>query len=170
MSKESIRVSQYELAVSYRQSADLLVEHIASWKKGGHGIFPAMFLYSHAVELFLKEYLRLAGYEEARLKQFGHRLRKLWTAARKEGIVLEMPHAMDQLIPSLEAGHENYQFRYSEKSFNFYGPNWMQRDVAKLADAVAAKVQESRSIGACGNDGDTGNLRFDRYRRATDSG
>ncbi len=96
-----------------------------------------MFLYSHCVELFLKEYLRLKGYREK--KPWGHDLKRLWAAAKAQGIALAQPHQFDTLIINLASGHEDYQFRYSEKSFSHSGPNWTRRDVGSLAAAVSSE-------------------------------
>jgi hypothetical protein len=140
---EEIRVSTYALAVSYRESANLLVDLLAPEQSvAGHKIFPAMFLYSHAIELFLKEYLRLKEHREK--KSFGHNLTRLWATAKSEGITLAPPNQMDSLISNLRSGHEDYQFRYSDRSFNTSGPYWMRRDVEKLADAVAIEVERKR--------------------------
>ncbi|WP_156529010.1 HEPN domain-containing protein [Caballeronia udeis] len=134
--KDNPAVSTYELAVSYRASADLLVDQLSDCNSlAGHKIFP-MFLYSHAVELFLKEYLRLKNHHAE--KPFRHDLRRLWHAAKREGIELRAPHNMDGLIALLESGHEDYQFRYSEKVVQPFG--------AKLDTARCGKVGQCSNV------------------------
>jgi hypothetical protein len=136
----------YGLALAYRRSADLLLEQIAKAQtREARTDLPVRFLYSHTVELLLKAFLRLRGFEVDVLanRPYGHDLVALYDECNKLDLALADTdkRSLSVLIPYLEAGHGDYQFRYSEKSFSTADPNWMRRDVGKLADAVAAAVK-----------------------------
>ncbi|WP_157934107.1 hypothetical protein [Microvirga ossetica] len=57
---------------------------------GGHYEAPVRYLYFHAIELFLKAYLRLKGIEEKKLKYspYGHNLNSLANEAEKLGLFI----------------------------------------------------------------------------------
>lgn len=48
--------------------------------------------------------------------------------------------ALRYLVSLMRSGHSEYQFRYSERSFNTASTSLMRRDLSALADAVAAEV------------------------------
>jgi HEPN domain-containing protein len=50
---------------------------------------PVRFLYYHAIELFLKSYLVLHGYTEAKVKGIGHRVKDLAVEAAKKGLAFD---------------------------------------------------------------------------------
>jgi hypothetical protein len=74
----------FNYARSYRASAD----HLLSAKlKVPHPHAPLTFLYYHAVELYLKAYLRVQGYTVAQLKSVGHNVSKLSTEVQSRGLI-----------------------------------------------------------------------------------
>ncbi len=54
-----------------------------------HPDAPIWFCYAHAIELFLKSYLRLNGASVAELKRIGHELTELGSAAKVKGLDLD---------------------------------------------------------------------------------
>lgn len=54
-----------------------------------HPDAPILFCYAHAIELFLKAYLRLNGLSVADLKRIGHKLTDLSSAAKARGLHLD---------------------------------------------------------------------------------
>jgi len=79
-------VGLFNFARSYWQSA----EHLnAANLKVSHPSAPVTFLFCHAIELYLKAYLRGAGKSVAELKQIGHRVANLAKAAVSTGLKIE---------------------------------------------------------------------------------
>jgi HEPN domain-containing protein len=76
----------FNYARSYRASAD----HLLSAKLGvPHPHAPLTFLYYHAIELYLKAYLRSQGHTVAQLRQVSHNIRELSTEVQSRGLVLD---------------------------------------------------------------------------------
>lgn len=63
-----------------------------------HKDAPVEYLYYHAIELYLKSFLRLKGYTLQRLKALGHSLPKLHNAAISHGLLAD---AEDREVISL---------------------------------------------------------------------
>jgi hypothetical protein len=78
----------FYLAHAYLHDAAIL--NAASKPPGGHYDAPVRFLYVHAIELFLKAYLRLRGVDEAALgtRKYGHRLNALANEAETRGLLI----------------------------------------------------------------------------------
>ena len=105
--------------------------------------------YSHAVELFLKAFLRLNGLtvdELSKKNPYGHDLLKLFEACVQRGLALPASDqgSLRQLIGLLMDGHDDYQYRYFDKSFTSAGLNWIRGDVRKLAEVVRQHVEAER--------------------------
>lgn len=75
----------YNYAASYHVAADLICDH---GLRATHPESPAMFLYYHAIELYLKSFLRLRGVSAKRLQSIGHDYKRLLSRASKDGPVL----------------------------------------------------------------------------------
>ncbi|GEO18170.1 hypothetical protein [Microvirga aerophila] len=78
----------FHLAHAYLHDAATL--SAAPKPAGGFYEAPVRFLYFHAIELFLKAYLRLQGIEEAELgsRSYGHHLATLADAAEQRGLLI----------------------------------------------------------------------------------
>jgi hypothetical protein len=78
-------VGLFNTARSYWRSA----EHLnAARLEVTHSQAPVTFLFCHAIELYLKAYLRGAGNSVAQLKQIGHRVANLAISAVKSGLAI----------------------------------------------------------------------------------
>ena len=75
----------YNFAWSYHAAADLICEHEL---RATHPNAPVMFLYYHAIELYLKSFLRFHGVSAKRLQSIGHDYKRLLSRALKCGLVL----------------------------------------------------------------------------------
>lgn len=53
-----------------------------------HPDAPILFLFYHAIELYLKAYVRSAGYDLQQLKGISHNISKAWRASQNEGLQL----------------------------------------------------------------------------------
>jgi hypothetical protein len=76
----------FNLAEAYRMSGEALM---AAKIKTAHAESPVRFLYYHAIELFLKAFLREHGHSAAVLsdpKKFGHKTAKLTARAAQFGL------------------------------------------------------------------------------------
>jgi hypothetical protein len=76
----------YNFAVSYHEGADLIADR---GLKATHPESVAMFLYYHAIELYLKSFLRLKGDTAKRLRKSGMISRPCNRAQRSEAFRLE---------------------------------------------------------------------------------
>lgn len=81
-------VGLYHFARSYRAAADYL-EPGPSAGASTHPDAPRDFLYTHAIELYLKSFLRLQGKTVQNLKAEGHDIPKLAGLVLKYGVVLD---------------------------------------------------------------------------------
>jgi HEPN domain-containing protein len=75
----------YNYAASYHVAADLICDE---GLKATHPEAPATFLYYHAIELYLKSFLRFHGVSAKRLQSIGHDYKRLLSRASKHGLVL----------------------------------------------------------------------------------
>ena len=77
---------------------------------------PIYFLYSHALELTLKAFLRAKGYSAQCLasREFGHKLGVLWRECIKEGLSTEPVNGafIEAMIDVLDPLAAAYEFRY----------------------------------------------------------
>jgi DNA-binding transcriptional ArsR family regulator len=76
----------FNTARSYWRSAEYLA---AANLKVTHPTAPVTFLFCHAIELYLKAYLRGVGKSVAQLKQVGHRIANLAKTAVDTGLMIE---------------------------------------------------------------------------------
>jgi hypothetical protein len=135
------------LARSYRRSADLLLGRLREMNVAeGADYLPVRFLYSHAVELLLKAFLRLRGVSVKALerKPYRHNLAGLFAECRARGLILppEDEASCERLMTLLREGHAEYQFRYWERSLTTGDPDWIKEKVAKLSEAVVAEIKK----------------------------
>ncbi len=144
--------SLYSVGVAYHQQADRLLAAVEAELKALPPEFgrPVRFLHSHAIELYLKAYLRLHGISLRELKDdFGHNLRNLHAASKSRGFAIEprdQSH-VETTIERLKNGYQDYEFRYFEGSIGTVDPDWIQ--AAALAIGACAKAElECRITGA----------------------
>lgn len=124
-------IGLFNTARSYWQSA----EYLNAAKLGvTHPHAPVTFLYCHAIELYLKAYLRAAGSSLADLKRIGHRVSQLADAAASFGLKLDSEHA--ELLSHVEDEDVAIEARYIVTGFS--------RQPAEEALAkVAARLDET---------------------------
>lgn len=77
---------------------------------------PVYYLYSHAVELTLKAFLRTTGLtaKELSTKRWGHDLARLWNGCFERGLDLDLPTRLTAgaVVGALAPYAANYEFRY----------------------------------------------------------
>jgi hypothetical protein len=124
----------FNYARSYRGSADHL---LLAKLKLTHPHAPLTFLYYHAIELFLKAYLRSQDHSVDQLKQVGHRINKLAAKAQSCGLILDDE---DKEVLSLVAEADNViRSRYIETgAFTRPEEEALSRTCAALDASVAA--------------------------------
>ena len=78
----------YHYAQSYREAANLLTNTDKTLRKATHPEAPIRFLYYHAIELYLKAFLRTHDYtpRELATRKFGHDTLRLSKKVAKLGI------------------------------------------------------------------------------------
>ena len=141
-----------ELGRAYHAQADLLLEALISKApiQTAESGLPVRHLYSHAIELYLKSYLRGAGVVRRDLgrKKFGHKLAVLYAAAKKvHGLFIESAELahFEMVIDRLKNGHEDYEFRYFEGSISTVDPGWIQAATRSLSSSVGKDIENLRS-------------------------
>lgn len=135
------------IANAYRSQADQLFDLVKDQLKllmFQHGL-PVRHLYSHAVELYLKAFLRAEGLTEAAIRNqrtYGHRLGDLYAECKSRGLTLPPYEAacFDRMLPYFKEGHEEYQFRYFEKSISTADPDLIRAAAHAIAPLVGAHV------------------------------
>jgi hypothetical protein len=141
----------YEMAVAYRTSADLLFEALEKLPTRALELqFPNSFLYSHAFELFFKAFLRMRGILATTLsrKPYKHDLRYLYGECKRHGLVLDIEDEayLGGLVAHLDAGHNDYEYRYFESTgLSTAALRWMRRELTNLANAVGAEVEKEKT-------------------------
>lgn len=83
--ERTTEIGLFHFARSYWRSAEQLR---ASKPDVTHPDAPILFLFYHAIELYLKAFARNAGYDLKRLKNISHRIAEAGQAAQKEGLEL----------------------------------------------------------------------------------
>jgi hypothetical protein len=72
-------IGLYYYAASYHVAADLICDQ---GLRATHPEAPATFLYCHAIELYLKSFLRFHSVSAKRLQSIGHDYKRLLSRAR----------------------------------------------------------------------------------------
>jgi HEPN domain-containing protein len=130
----------FNYARSYRASAD----HLLSAKlKVPHPHAPLTFLYYHAVELYLKAYLRVQGYTVAQLKSVGHNVSKLSTEVQSRGLILDDEDR--EVLSSIAEGDNVIRSRYIQiGAFTRPEEEALSRTCAALEDSVAKEFEKAK--------------------------
>lgn len=139
-----------DLGRAYHAQADLLLGVLTSKSpiQTAESGLPVRHLYSHAIELYLKSFLRASEMVRLELRQrFGHKLGDLYAAARDNGLSIEIAELahFEMVIDRLKNGHEDYEFRYFEGSISTVDPGWIQAATRSLSGSVGNEVEKLRS-------------------------
>lgn len=82
---------------------------------------PIYYLYTHALELVLKAFLRAKGRtsDDLRGRQFGHKLKTLWTTCLEAGLKTHAVQEVfiEQMVDILHPFATDYEFRYVKVGF-----------------------------------------------------
>jgi hypothetical protein len=129
-------VGLFNTARSYWRSA----EHLNAAKlKVTHPEAPVAFLFCHAIELYLKAYLRGMGSSVADLKQLGHRVANLAKLAAKAG--LELQPEQSEILSHIDDADVAIEARYIVTGFKNLPTNEALSTVAEHVDqAVCAAL------------------------------
>jgi hypothetical protein len=140
--KESIDrqppIGLYYFAASYHVAADLICDQ---GLKATHPEAPAMFLYYHAIELYLKPFLRFHDVSAKRLQSIGHDYKRLLSRASKRGLVLG---ELESEVLSMLDGEIWSRSRYLEiGSLRSPSLNALSTTSISLRQAVAKVLHEA---------------------------
>lgn len=129
----------FNTARSYWRSA----EHLnAAQLKVSHPHAPVTFLYCHAIELYLKSYLRAAGNTVSDLKKIGHRIARLAEAAAAAGLRLDPDKA--EVLSHIDDWDVAIEARYIVTGFSRQPSNEAFGSVAEQLDQVIAPFLRSK--------------------------
>jgi HEPN domain-containing protein len=128
----------YYYAASYHVAADLIRDQ---GLRATHPEAPATFLYYHAIELYLKSFLRFHGVSAKRLQSIGHDYKRLLSRASKHGLVLG--ELENKVLNTLD-GEIWSRSRYLEIGF-FQGPSLhaLSTTSSSLRQEVAKVLREA---------------------------
>jgi hypothetical protein len=131
-------VGLFNTARSYWRSA----EHLnAANVKVTHPQAPVTFLFCHAIELYLKAYLRGAGKTVADLKKVGHRVTNLAKLAMTSGLVVEPEQS--EILSHIDDAEVAIESRYIVTGFTTRPANEALANVAETLDQrVCAALME----------------------------
>jgi hypothetical protein len=136
------------IANVYLSQADQLLNLIRVQLKSSpaeHGL-PIRHLYGHAVELYLKSFLRAEGVPEAEIRNrytYGHHLELLYDECNRRGLAMNSTDAavLDAMLQWLKQGHEDHQFRYFEKTISTADPDLIRPAVHIIARVADTHIQ-----------------------------
>lgn len=132
-------VGLYHYAESYRDSADMLEAHPP---EGLIFADPIRFLYFHAIELYLKAFLRSEGISVRALKQhpYGHDLAALHQACAERGLRLpEDAAAVFGFISAVDPMEARY---IRTGATTRYEPEALRKFTGTIREAVANHLKE----------------------------
>jgi hypothetical protein len=122
-------VGLFNTARSYWRSAEYLS---AARLEVTHPHAPATFLFCHAIELYLKAYLRGAGSDVSQLKQLGHRVASLAESAIKSGLGIGPDHS--EILNHIDDADVAIEARYIITGFKNRPTNEALSIVAVMLD------------------------------------
>jgi hypothetical protein len=135
--KDETPLAWFLLAHAFLYDAAMLNKAAAARRSGGHFESPVRFLYFHAIELFLKTYLRQRGFKEAVLKYkpYGHHLNVLATEAATQG--LRVTRRVQMICDGSAAFDDPFEARYLRTGAKFkFPPNRLHEAARDLQTAV----------------------------------
>jgi hypothetical protein len=122
-------VGLFNTARSYWRSA----EHLnAARLQVTHPGAPVTFLFCHAIELYLKAYLRGIGKNVHQLKQLGHRVADLAQASIKSGLTLSQEHS--EILNHIDEADIAIEARYIVTGFKTLPTNEALSSIAEALD------------------------------------
>jgi hypothetical protein len=134
-------VGLFNTARSYWRSA----EHLnAANLKVTHPQAPVTFLFCHAIELYLKAYLRGAGNNVAQLKKIGHRVVDLARYAAESGLVIEPQQS--EVLNHIDDRDVAIEARYIVTGFKNVPPNEALSGVATYLDQTICAALEKKGF------------------------
>jgi hypothetical protein len=133
----------FNFARSYWRSSEQLR---ASKPDVTHPDAPILFLFYHALELYLKAFLRNAGYDLKQLKDISHRITKAGRAAYDEGLqltaddfeLLRLVDSYDNVVRSryITTGVHSRPEEDANTSTAALGRNWASMDTVSARKAL----------------------------------
>jgi hypothetical protein len=106
--------------------------HVSSSTAGAHPQAPITFLFCHAIELYLKAYLRGTGKKVSQLKQLGHRVADLAQSAIKSGLAIDPEHS--EILSHIDDADVAVEARYIVTGFKTVPTNEALSNVATILD------------------------------------
>lgn len=134
-------VGLFNTARSYWHSAAHLN---AAGLKVTHPQAPVIFLFCHAIELYLKAYLRGMGSTVAHLKKVGHCVADLAKAAAEHGLSLESEQS--EILSHVDDADVAIEARYIVTGFKNLPTNEALSNVAEHLDQVVCAVLAERGF------------------------
>jgi hypothetical protein len=132
----------FNTARSYWQSAEYLsATHL---KVVTHPEAPIAFLFCHAIELYLKAYLRGIGKGVCQLKQLGHRVANLAKCAIKSGLAIGPEHS--EILNHIDDTDVAIEARYIVTGFKTGPTNEALSNVAGVLDETICIALASAGI------------------------
>ena len=137
-SERTNAVGLFNTARSYWRSA----KHLnAAGLKVTHPEAPVTFLFCHAIELYLKAYLRGAGTGIVELKKLGHRVADLAKVAAGNG--LDLGPQQSEILSHVDDADVAIEARYIVMGFTNHPTNEALSSVAeRLDDVVCAALSK----------------------------
>jgi hypothetical protein len=132
----------FNTARSYWRSAEQL--RAAPPNKVTHPEAPITFLFCHAIELYLKAYLRGAGRGVAELRRLGHRVADLAKAAADSGLILDPEQS--EIMAHIEDTDTAIEARYIVTGFKNRPTTEAFSSVAEQLDQRVCAALAQRSI------------------------
>jgi hypothetical protein len=140
-------VGLFNTARSYWRSAEYLS---AARLQVTHPQAPVTFLFCHAIELYLKAYLRGAGHDVSQLKQLGHRVASLAQSAIKSGLAIGPEHS--EILNRIDDADVAIEARYIVTGFKNQPTNETLSHVTVMhASNAAAARRFQRRCDQCPN-------------------
>lgn len=131
----------FNTARSYWRSA----EHLnAAGLKVTHPHAPVTFLFCHAIELYLKAYLRGTGSTLAQLKKLSHRVANLAKAATESGLKLEPEQS--EILSHVDDADVAIEARYIVTGFKNRPTNEALSSVAEQLDTTVCAALARRGF------------------------
>lgn len=145
MDQLNMSEQQAKLADEYLAAARVLMNAGAETSNA----LPVMFLLAHALELLLKAYVKLMAPADS--KKYCHDLNMLWKRSKSLGLFQWLANTraeVGNVVHNMKTGHEEYQFRYSEKSFSHSGPVTTEDAIRKVRETVWSELSARRHLQA----------------------
>jgi hypothetical protein len=129
----------FNYAASYRGAADALGTMKLSTT---HPETPRSFLYVHAIELYIKAFLRASGCSLDEIEALRHNWQRLRSAYEENGGRLTDEDV--DVVRNLAASNASIRFRYIETGFSSWAtPEALSRTAESLHDTVRSRLKRA---------------------------